>query len=78
LKSCLDAGYPIVGVITAPDKPGGRGLKHMNGFQPVKSFAMSRGLNILQPTNLKAKKFPGRIDFFEARSTSGRCIPYAS
>ena len=45
----------IVGVITAPDKPKGRG-KILQG-SPVKEFAESKGLNILQPSNLKADSF---------------------
>jgi methionyl-tRNA formyltransferase len=47
--------YDIVGVITAPDKPAGRGqqLQH----SPVKKYAMEKGLRILQPTNLKEEAF---------------------
>src|SRR5690242_19750344 len=56
LEILCDAGYNLVGVVTAPNKPGGRGLKQMM-ISPVKSFAQSRGLNILQPSNLKSKKF---------------------
>src|SRR4030095_7109783 len=56
LEILLEAGYPIVGVITAPDKTGGRGMKHIM-VSAVKSFAMTRGLHVLQPTNLKSKKF---------------------
>lgn len=56
LEILLDAGYNVVGVVTAPDKPGGRGMKQML-ISPVKSFALSRGLVILQPANLKSKDF---------------------
>jgi len=56
LEILSDAGYPIVVVITAPDKPGGRGLKQMM-ISPVKSFAQSRGFHVLQPTNLKSASF---------------------
>lgn len=45
----------VVGVITAPDKPKGRG-KVLQG-SPVKEFAESKGLNILQPSNLKSESF---------------------
>lgn len=45
----------IVGVITAPDKPKGRG-KVLQG-SPVKVFAESKGLKILQPSNLKSESF---------------------
>lgn len=55
LKSLVDANYNIVGVITAPDKPAGRGRKLNESA--VKTYAQSKGLNILQPTNLKAESF---------------------
>jgi methionyl-tRNA formyltransferase len=56
LQYLMDAGYPIAGVITAPDKPGGRGMKQMIS-SPVKEFAEANQLRILQPTNLKSKEF---------------------
>ena len=55
LKELLKAKYNIVGVITAPDKPAGRGRKIRESA--VKSFAKQQGLNILQPPNLKDKYF---------------------
>lgn len=45
----------IVGVVTAPDKPAGRGLQ-MNE-SAVKKYAVSRNLNVLQPANLKDEGF---------------------
>ncbi|MEM6721358.1 MAG: methionyl-tRNA formyltransferase [Bacteroidota bacterium] len=55
LKALLDANYTIVGVITAPDKPAGRGRKlHQSA---VKKFALANDLNVLQPTNLKRPTF---------------------
>ncbi|HSF88200.1 MAG TPA: methionyl-tRNA formyltransferase [Saprospiraceae bacterium] len=56
LQFLLEAGYPIVGVVTAPDKPGGRGMKQMIS-SPVKQFALAHGLTLLQPSNLKSKVF---------------------
>lgn len=55
LKAMVEAGYNIVGVITAPDKPAGRGrnLKESD----VKVYAKSQDLKILQPTNLKNEDF---------------------
>lgn len=55
LKSLVDAGKNIVGVITAPDKPAGRGRK----LRPsaVKEYAVSKNLTVLQPTNLKNEFF---------------------
>ncbi|UBZ06396.1 methionyl-tRNA formyltransferase [Salegentibacter mishustinae] len=55
LESILDANYNVVGVITAPDKPAGRGRKLQES--PVKKFAVSKGLKVLQPTNLKDGAF---------------------
>lgn len=55
LVELVKAGYNIVGVITAPDKPKGRG-RQLAG-SPVKEFAVDAGLNVLQPTNLKNPEF---------------------
>lgn len=55
LKAILNAGYNVVGVITAPDKPAGRGRKLKES--EVKVLAKEKGLNILQPTNLKNEVF---------------------
>ena len=55
LESILNANYNVVGVITAPDKPAGRGRKLQES--PVKKFAVSKGLKVLQPTNLKDQTF---------------------
>lgn len=56
LKILLEAGYPIVGVVTANDKKGGRGNKELI-MSAVKSFALEKGLRLLQPDNLKSKSF---------------------
>ena len=55
LEKLLQAGYDIVGVITAPDKPAGRGLQLQQSA--VKKFAEENGLKILQPEKLKASEF---------------------
>lgn len=55
LKCLVDNGVNVVGVVTAPDKPQGRGKKICGS--PVSEFALSEGLNILQPTNLKDLDF---------------------
>lgn len=55
LKALIEKNYNIVGVITAPDKPAGRGRK-LNS-SAVKKYALEQGLPILQPTNLKAPEF---------------------
>ncbi len=55
LDKLLQTGYNIVGVITAPDKPAGRGLNLQQSA--IKKFAVERGLKILQPEKLKAPEF---------------------
>jgi methionyl-tRNA formyltransferase len=55
LKGILDKGYNVVGVITAPDRPAGRGRKIKQSA--VKQFAVENNLKVLQPTNLKSEKF---------------------
>ena len=55
LKTLIENNYNIVGVITSPDKPAGRGKKIQQSA--VKKFAVENKLNILQPTNLKDPNF---------------------
>jgi methionyl-tRNA formyltransferase len=55
LNALLDAGFDLVGVITAPDKPAGRGQKITESA--VKQFALEKGLKILQPVKLKDPEF---------------------
>lgn len=55
LKAIIDNGYNVVGVVTAPDKPAGRGYELQQSA--VKKFAVEHQLNVLQPVNLKADDF---------------------
>src|SRR6476660_101302 len=55
LDAMIKAGFTIVGVVTAPDKPAGRGMK-MNE-SAVKKYALKSGLKILQPEKLKNEQF---------------------
>lgn len=64
LDALLNEGYEVVGVITAPDKPAGRGRKLHESA--VKRFAMSKGLRILQPTNLKDPGFQQELAALKA------------
>lgn len=64
LKAIVEAGYNVVGVITAPDKPAGRGRKLQESA--VKKYAVEQGLNILQPTNLKSEAFLKELKSLEA------------
>ena len=55
LKALLDHHFNVVAVVTAPDKPAGRGMQ-LKG-SAVKDFAQSQGLLVLQPERLKSKRF---------------------
>lgn len=60
LEAIINAGYNVVGVITAPDRPAGRGRKLRESA--VKTFAKSNDLKILQPTNLKSEEFQKELE----------------
>lgn len=55
LDILVQAGYEVVGVVTIPDKPAGRGRKLRPS--PVKSYAESKGLRVLQPNKLRDPDF---------------------
>lgn len=55
LQSILKKEYEVVGVITAADKPAGRGQKIK--YSAIKNFALDKGLKLLQPTSLKDSMF---------------------
>jgi methionyl-tRNA formyltransferase len=55
LSALLDAKMNVVGVVTAPDKPGGRGMQLQQSA--VKQFALAHDLPLLQPEKLKAPAF---------------------
>ncbi len=55
LKQLVDAGKNIVGVITMPDKPAGRG--HKLQASAVKQYAVEAGIKVLQPESLKDENF---------------------
>lgn len=59
LSILVENGYDVVGVITAPDRPAGRGQEIRKS--PVKVYAEEQGLNILQPTNLKDESFVAEL-----------------
>ena len=77
LKRLVEGGYNVVGVITMPDKPMGR---HGSVLQPspVKEYAVSQGLRILQPEKLKDEAFYRGTPVFTSRFTNCSCFPYAS
>lgn len=65
LRRLVEGGYRVVGVVTMPDKPVGR---HQSELQasPVKQYALSQGLPVLQPEKLKAPEFLDELRALEA------------
>lgn len=64
LEILVENGWNVVGVITAPDKPKGRGQNLLPS--PVKEAALKHGLNVLQPTNLKSPEFQEELRSLKA------------
>jgi len=64
LEALVKAKYNIVAVITAPDKPAGRGMKLQES--PVKKYAAKRNLKILQPEKLKNPEFLSELKSLNA------------
>lgn len=64
LRRLVEAGKNIIAVVTMPDKPAGRG--HKIQFSPVKEYALSVGLPILQPVNLKDPEFVEELRSYQA------------
>ena len=64
LDELIKAGSDIVGVITAPDKPAGRGQKVSESA--VKQYAVANGLRVLQPDNLKDPAFLEELKSLQA------------
>lgn len=64
LRRLVEAGKNIVAVVTMPDKPAGRG--HKIQFSPVKEYALSVNLPILQPVNLKDPEFVEELRSYQA------------
>ncbi|MCO6174013.1 methionyl-tRNA formyltransferase [Flavobacterium sp. NRK F10] len=64
LDTIYNNNYEIVGVITAADKPAGRGQKLSESA--VKKYAVEKGLHLLQPTNLKSEDFLAELKSLKA------------
>ena len=64
LRALVEHKFSVVGVITAADKPKGRGRKL--AFSPVKEFAMDQNMPVLQPTNLKSTDFHEELRSYQA------------
>ena len=65
LKSLVEGGYNVVAVVTQPDKPVGR---HQDTLQPspVKQYALSKGLPVLQPVKMKDPEFVEQLRSYQA------------
>jgi len=55
LSALVSGGYDVCAVVTAPDRPAGRGRKMR--MSPVKAYALEAGIEVLQPANLKEAAF---------------------
>lgn len=64
LQILVENDYAVVAVITAPDRPKGRGQKVMT--TPVKDYAVSQNIPVLQPTNLKDAGFLEELKSYNA------------
>ena len=64
LNSLVKAGCKIVSVITAPDKPGGRGMQLQQSA--VKKYAVENNLHVLQPEKLKNPEFLAELKSLQA------------
>jgi len=64
LDAIYQSQYELVGVVTVADKPAGRGQKIKHSA--VKEYAQSKGLPLLQPTNLKSEEFLTNLNALQA------------
>jgi len=64
LHALIEAGYEVCAVVTAPDRPAGRGQKLR--ISPVKDYALARQIPVLQPGNLKDPAFHEQLRSFDA------------
>lgn len=64
LDALVTDGYNVVGVVTMPDKPAGRGHKMLHS--PVKQYAESHGLRLMQPVRLKDEEFLAELRGLDA------------
>jgi methionyl-tRNA formyltransferase len=64
LTALQSSSHQLVGVVTAPDRPAGRGRQPR--ASAVKDYAVAHGLRILQPTNLKSPEFVEELGALDA------------
>lgn len=65
LSRLVDGGYNVVGVVTMPDKPAGRGHKLLQSA--VKQYALEHGLPVMQPVKLKDETFVNQLRSLDAQ-----------
>ena len=76
LDALVKAGCTIVGVITAPDKPAGRGMQLQQSA--VKKYAADNNLHVLQPEKLKNPEFLNELKSIAGRSANSSSLSYAA
>ena len=76
LRQLVEGGYNVVGVITMPDKPAGRG--HKIQYSPVKQYALEQNLPLLQPEKLKDEAFVQALREWKADLQDCGCFPYVT
>lgn len=64
LEQIIASGYTVVAVISAPDRPAGRGMKLV--ATPVTAYAREKNIACLQPTNLKNERFLSELASYKA------------
>ena len=64
LDALIRANFDVVAVVTAPDKPAGRGQKLNESA--VKKYAVEKGIPVLQPEKLKSPEFLDRLKSYQA------------
>jgi len=64
LRALFESGFHVVAVVTAPDKPAGRGLRLMESA--VKQYAVKKNIPVLQPEKLKDPQFLEQLKSYQA------------
>ena len=64
LRALVESGFQIAAVVTAPDKPAGRGLRLTESA--VKHYAIKKNIPVLQPLKLKDPEFLEQLKSFQA------------
>ncbi|HEY8535768.1 MAG TPA: formyltransferase family protein, partial [Vicinamibacterales bacterium] len=63
LDALIESRHPVVGVVTQPDRPRGRG-QHVS-FSPVKTLALAHAIPVLQPERLRDEAFLRALRAFD-------------